>query len=97
MGWIDLSDTNTLRRDPLWWLPVKGGRYRGQLMLGVVQTAGGLPIHNQVFDSNVAETRTLLPTIETHALLHRREANLKPEQRGLFEAIGQPAPAASSL
>lgn len=38
-------------------------------MLGVVQTADGLPIHHEVFDGNTAETRTLLPTIE--ALLQR--------------------------
>jgi len=30
-----------------------------------VQTAEGLPIHHEVFDGNVAETKTLLPTIET--------------------------------
>lgn len=34
-------------------------------MLGVVQTEEGLPIHYEVFDGNVAETKTLLPTIET--------------------------------
>ena len=28
-------------------------------MLGVVQTAEGLPIYHEVFDGNTAETRTL--------------------------------------
>jgi transposase len=34
-----------------------------QFMLGVVQTAEGLPIYHEVFDGNTAETRTLLPTL----------------------------------
>ena len=33
-------------------------------MLGVVQTADGLPIHHEVFDGNVAETKTLRGTLE---------------------------------
>jgi len=33
-------------------------------MLGVVQTAEGLPIHHEVFAGNAAETATLVPTIE---------------------------------
>ena len=33
-------------------------------MLGVVQTADGLPIHHEVFEGNAAETRTLIPTLE---------------------------------
>ena len=32
-------------------------------MLGVVQTAEGLPIYHEVFDGNTGETRTLLPTL----------------------------------
>ena len=34
-----------------------------QFMLGVVQTAEGLPIYHEVFDGNTAETKTLLPTL----------------------------------
>ncbi len=45
--------------------PSKEGGNARQSMLGVVQTAEGLPIHHEVFDGNVAETRTLLPTIKT--------------------------------
>jgi len=45
--------------------PSKEGGIARQFMLGVVQTAEGLPIHHEVFDGNVAETKTLLPTIET--------------------------------
>ena len=35
-----------------------------QVMLGVVQTAEGLPIHHEVFAGNTGETTTLVPTIE---------------------------------
>lgn len=43
--------------------PSKGGGVARQVMLGVVQTAEGLPIHHEVFEGNAAETRTLVPTI----------------------------------
>ena len=42
----------------------KEGDIARQVMLGVVQTAEGLPIHHEVFAGNAAETRTLVPTIE---------------------------------
>lgn len=42
----------------------KEGVIARQFMLGVVQTAEGLPIHHQVFDGNTAETKTLLPTLQ---------------------------------
>jgi transposase len=41
----------------------KEGIIARQFMLGVVQTAEGIPIYHEVFDGNVAETRTLLPTL----------------------------------
>lgn len=44
--------------------PSKGGGIARQVMLGVVQTAEGLPIHHEVFEGNAAETHTLVPTIE---------------------------------
>ena len=44
--------------------PSKDGGIARQVMLGVVQTAEGLPIHHEVFEGNAAETRTLVPTIE---------------------------------
>ena len=43
----------------------KEGLIARQFMLGVVQTAEGLPIHHEVFDGNAAETKTLLPTLKT--------------------------------
>jgi transposase len=41
----------------------EGGTVR-QVMLGVVQTADGLPTHHEVFAGNTGETTTLVPTIE---------------------------------
>ena len=43
----------------------KEGGIGRQVMLGVVQTAEGLPIHHEIFAGNTAETTTLIPTIET--------------------------------
>jgi transposase len=42
----------------------KEGGIRRQIMLGVVQTAEGLPIHHEVFAGNAAETTTLVPILE---------------------------------
>lgn len=43
----------------------KEGVIARQFLLGVVQTAEGLPIYHEVFDGNAAETKTLLPTLKT--------------------------------
>lgn len=43
----------------------KEGLIARQFMLGVVQTADGLPIYHEVFVGNAAETTTLLPTLTT--------------------------------
>lgn len=43
----------------------KAGGIRRQFVLGVVQTAEGLPIYHEVFDGNVAEVSTLRSTLET--------------------------------
>ena len=42
----------------------KEGDIARQVMLGVVQTADGLPIYHEVFAGNAAETHTLVPTIK---------------------------------
>ena len=42
----------------------KEGLIARQFMLGVVQTADGLPIYHEVFDGNTAEAKTLLPTLK---------------------------------
>lgn len=42
----------------------KEGEIARQFMLGVVQTADGLPIYHEVFDGNQAEAPTLIPTLE---------------------------------
>jgi transposase len=41
----------------------KDGVVARQCMLGVVQTAEGLPIYHEVFEGNAAETATLKPTL----------------------------------
>ena len=41
----------------------KEGMVARQFMLGVVQTAEGLPIYHEVFDGNTSEAPTLLPTV----------------------------------
>ncbi|AKU11334.1 transposase [Azoarcus sp. CIB] len=43
----------------------KEGLIARQFMLGVVQTAEGLPIYHEVFAGNASETKTLLPTLTT--------------------------------
>jgi len=43
----------------------KDGVIARQFMLGVVQTADGLPIHHEVFAGNAAESPTLMPTLKT--------------------------------
>jgi transposase len=42
----------------------KEGVVARQFMLGVVQTAGGMPIHHEVFEGNQAEAPMLLPTLK---------------------------------
>ena len=42
----------------------KEGLIARQFMLGVVQTADGLPIYHEVFEGNTAEAPTLKPTLE---------------------------------
>jgi transposase len=42
----------------------KEGLIARQFMLGVVQTADGLPIYMEVFDGNTAEAKTLLPILK---------------------------------
>jgi len=42
----------------------KEGLIARQFMLGVVQTAEGLPIYHEVFDGNQSESPTLMPTLK---------------------------------
>ena len=43
----------------------KEGAIARQVMLGVVQTADGLPLHHEIFEGNTGEVGTLKPIIET--------------------------------
>ncbi|WP_299161436.1 IS1634 family transposase [Accumulibacter sp.] len=69
---IVFYDLTTIRTDGGTELPdevrrfglSKDGGIVRQVMLGVVQTAEGLPIHHEVFAGNAGETTTLVPTIE---------------------------------
>jgi transposase len=45
------------------WGLAKEGLIAQQFLLGIVQTAEGLPLDHQVMDGNTAETTTLLPTL----------------------------------
>jgi transposase len=42
----------------------KEGVIARQIMLGVVQTAEGLPLYHEVFDGNTSEVQTLKPTLD---------------------------------
>ena len=42
----------------------KEGGIAKQVMLGIVQTADGLPLYHEVFEGNTAEVTTLMPTLE---------------------------------
>jgi transposase len=64
-------DLTTIRSEGLTALPgdvrhfgrAKEGLIARQFMLGVEQTAEGMPIYHEVFDGNTAETKALLPTL----------------------------------
>jgi hypothetical protein len=66
-------DLTTIRTEGLTTVPgdvrqfgmAKEGLIARQFMLGVVQTAEGLPIYHEVFAGNASETKTLLPTLAT--------------------------------
>ena len=58
--WGGWTRTDDLRQYGM----AKEGVVARQFMLGVVQTAEGIPIYHEVFDGNTAEVSTLKPTIE---------------------------------
>jgi len=60
----------------------KEGLIARQFMLGIVQTADGLPIYHEVFDGNASETKTLQPTIST--ILERFPSIRRPQVRQLM-------------
>ena len=60
---IRAEGASTMESDVRQFGMAKEGVIARQFMLGVVQTAEGVPIYHEVFDGNVAETRTLLPTL----------------------------------
>ena len=62
----------------------KEGGIRRQVMLGVVQTADGLPIHHELFEGNAAETKTLVPAIEKILKLYPIQRVVLVADRGLL-------------
>ena len=79
---VAFYDMTTIRAEGLATMPgdvrkfgmAKEGLIARQFMLGVVQTAEGLPIYHEVFDGNTAETKTLLPILKK---VMERFANLR--------------------
>jgi len=69
---IVFYDLTTIRAEGISGMPddirhfglSKEGGIARQVLLGVVQTAEGLPIHHEVFAGNAGETATLVPTIQ---------------------------------
>lgn len=61
---IRTEGSTTLTDDVRHYGLSKDGGVARQVMLGVVQTAEGLPIHHEVFAGNKGETTTLIPIIQ---------------------------------
>ena len=74
----------TLEGDVRHYGPSKEGGIGRQFMLDVVQTAKGLPIHYEVLDGNVAETKKLLPTIKTVTQRFKVRRVVLVAERGLL-------------
>lgn len=74
------GDEADLRR---FGLSKDGGIVR-QVMLGVVQTAEGLPIHHEVFAGHTGETATLIPTLEKILARYPIERVVLVADRGLL-------------
>ena len=64
MTTIRAEGLTTMQGDVRKFGMAKEGLIARQFMLGVVQTADGLPIYHEVFDGNTAETKTLLPILK---------------------------------
>lgn len=64
MTTIRTQGLSTMQGDVRKFGMAKEGLIARQFMLGVVQTADGLPIYHEVFDGNTAETKTLLPILK---------------------------------
>ncbi len=61
---LRLEGQSTVADDVRHYGMSKEGDIARQCLLGVVQTAEGLPIYHEVFAGNTAETTTLVPTIQ---------------------------------
>lgn len=62
----------------------KEGAIARQVMLGVVQTADGLPLHHEIFEGNTGEVGTLKPIIETIVSRYPVKRIIAVADRGLL-------------
>jgi len=62
----------------------KEGVVARQVMLGVVQTAEGLPLYHEVFDGNTAEVQTLKPTLQKIVARYPVKRVIAVADRGLL-------------
>ena len=62
----------------------KEGVVARQVMLGVVQTAKGLPLYHEVFDGNTAEVQTLKPTLQKIVARYSVKRVIAVADRGLL-------------
>ncbi len=60
----------------------KEGRVACQFMLGVVQTAEGIPLYHQVFDGHTAEVTTLNNTQPVSGI-----SSINHDQAAIFSAL----------
>ncbi len=62
----------------------KEGVVARQVMLGVVQTADGLPLYHEIFDGNTAEVQTLKPTLQKIVARYPVKRVIAVADRGLL-------------
>ena len=62
----------------------KEGLIARQVMVGLVQTAEGIPLYHEVFEGNTAEVKTLLPVLEKVLKLYPIRRVIAVADRGLL-------------
>lgn len=62
----------------------KEGLIARQVMVGLVQTAEGIPLYHEVFEGNTAEVKTLLPVLEKVLKLYPIKRVIAVADRGLL-------------
>lgn len=62
----------------------KEGLIARQVMIGLVQTAEGIPLYHEVFEGNTAEVKTLIPVLEKVLKLYPIKRVIAVADRGLL-------------